>query len=119
MGQDKTLLGVDVYSNRTLVVKDADEKALIELLGSSLRAEVVVTPIGMQGFILGRGNQQISAKVIHMIGIDHVRIVATPAKLKALTALRVDTGDTELDRQLRDFRRVLIGYGRERLMNVE
>jgi predicted polyphosphate/ATP-dependent NAD kinase len=119
MGQDKTLLGVDVYSNRTLVVKDANERGLIDLLGSSLRAEVVVTPIGMQGFIFGRGNQQISAKVVQRIGINHVQIVATPTKLKGLAALRVDTGDIELDRQLRDFRRVLIGYGRERLMKVD
>ncbi len=119
MKQDKTLLGVDVYSNRTLVIKDANEKALINLLGSSLRSEIVVTPIGMQGFIFGRGNQQISANVIRKVGTDRIRIVATPTKLKTLATLRVDTGDQELDGRLKGFRRVLVGYGKQRLTKVE
>jgi predicted polyphosphate/ATP-dependent NAD kinase len=118
MGQEKTLLGVDVYLNRTLVIKDADERRLIEVLMSSPKAAVVVTPIGMQGFIFGRGNQQISVNVIRNVGTDHIQIVATPTKLKTLAMLRVDTGDVELDRQLKGFRRVLVGYGRERLMKI-
>jgi predicted polyphosphate/ATP-dependent NAD kinase len=119
LGAEKTLLGVDVYSNRTLVRKDADEKDLMDLLETPVEAEIVVTPIGMQGFIFGRGNQPIGPDVIVKVGLDRIRIVATPSKLKTLTSLRVDTGDIELDVRLKGYRRVLVGYGRERLMKVE
>ena len=101
------------------MLKDADEQKLIEMLGTQRKAEIVVTPIGMQGFIFGRGNQPISANVIRKVGMDHVRIVSTPTKLNSLTALKVDTGDPEVDAELKGYRRVLVGYGRERLMKLE
>jgi predicted polyphosphate/ATP-dependent NAD kinase len=119
MGLQKTLLGVDVYRNRIIVSRDADERTILSLLEASKKAVIVVTPIGMQGFIFGRGNQQISADVIRNVGIEHIRIVATPSKLRTLGGLRVDTGDVRLDEELKGYRRVLIGYGREKLMKVE
>jgi predicted polyphosphate/ATP-dependent NAD kinase len=119
MGLEKTLLGVDVYKDRRLVKADADETELLLLLDSSASSEIVVTPIGMQGFVFGRGNQQISPRVINEVGIDNIRIVATPTKLRTLTVLRVDTGDTATDLRLKGFRRVLVGYGKERLMRTE
>ena len=64
-------------------------------------AKIVVTPIGGQGFIFGRGNQQISSKVIRQVGLDNIVVVATKGKLDRLESLRVDTGDPELDEQLR------------------
>jgi predicted polyphosphate/ATP-dependent NAD kinase len=119
MGQEKTLLGVDVYMDRSLIVEDADEKKLMDVLDQKIGAEIVVTPIGMQGFIFGRGNQPISSDVIKKAGTENIRIVASPTKLRTMTTLRVDTGDPEMDRRLSGFRRVLVGYGRERLMRVQ
>lgn len=119
LGQEKTLLGVDAYRDRTMVSKDADEAKLLSLLETSAMAEIVVTPIGAQGFIFGRGNQQIGADVISKVGVENVRIIATPSKLKAIGSLRVDTGALGLDGRLRGYRRVLVGYGREKLMKVE
>ena len=119
MGAEKTLLGVDVYSDGVLVQKDADETRLLEILKTSSKTEIVVTPIGKQGFIFGRGNQPISPDVIRKLGLEHIRIVSAPTKLKTLTSLRVDTGEAEMDDDLRGYRRVLVGYGRERLMKVE
>jgi predicted polyphosphate/ATP-dependent NAD kinase len=119
MGLEKTLLGVDVYKDRRMVSTDADERELVLLLETSARAEIVVTPIGLQGFIFGRGNQQISPEVIEKAGVENVRVVATPTKLKTLSVLRVDTGDARTDLQLKGFHRVLVGYGRERLMRTE
>ena len=60
-----------------------------------------MTPIGGQGFIFGRGNQQISSKVIRQVGLDNIVVVATKSKLDRLESLRVDTGDPELDEQFR------------------
>jgi predicted polyphosphate/ATP-dependent NAD kinase len=119
MGLPKTLLGVDVYSNGVLVREDADEMTLLEILDKRLSSKIVVTPIGMQGFIFGRGNQPISADVIRKVGIDNLQIVATPTKLKTLSSLRVDTGDIGLDNKLKGYRRVLVGFNRERLLKVD
>ena len=79
---------------------------------------IVVTPIGAQGFIFGRGNQQISPKVIRKVGLDNIIVVATPSKLTGIRALQVDTGDAELDEELAGYRRVIVGYGKERVMPV-
>ena len=59
-----------------------------------------MTPIGGQGFIFGRGNQQISSKVIRQVGLDNIVVVATKSKLDRLKSLRVDTGDLALDKEL-------------------
>jgi predicted polyphosphate/ATP-dependent NAD kinase len=119
MGEEKTLLGVDVLLDRHIVGKDLDEMGLLTLLEEHENVKVVVTPIGSQGFIFGRGNQQISAHVIRRIGLDNIIVVATPTKLKGMKMLRVDTGDLDLDMEFRGYRRVMTGYGRERVLPVQ
>ena len=83
-------------------------------------ALVVVTPIGGQGFLFGRGNQQLSARVIERVGTENVVILATETKLAALSGrpLLVDTGDEALDTALSGYRRVVTGYGREVVYRV-
>jgi predicted polyphosphate/ATP-dependent NAD kinase len=121
LGVKKTLLGVDAVHNGRLVGRDLSESGILEILdrGGYKAVKIVVTPIGGQGFILGRGNQQISPKVIRRVGVDNIIVVATPDKLEGLKALRVDTGDKELDEKLRGHVKVLTGYGRWRVMRVE
>ena len=83
-------------------------------------AQIIVTPIGGQGFIFGRGNQQISAKVIRQVGLDNIVVVATASKLRSLQALRVDTGDSDLDGAFRKRKiKVVADYKVEREMQVE
>jgi predicted polyphosphate/ATP-dependent NAD kinase len=79
-----------------MVVKDASEARILEAI-EGRRARIVVTAIGGQGFIFGRGNQQISTKVIRQVGLDNITVIATKSKLDRLKSLRVDTGDVELD----------------------
>ena len=100
LDQKKTLLGVDLFQNKRIIASDVNEKQILEAIkGQAVR--IIVTPIGGQGFIFGRGNQQISSKVIRQVGLDNIVVVATKSKLDRLKSLRVDTGDPELDKDLR------------------
>ena len=119
LDQKKTLLGVDLFENKKIFVRDAGEKQVLEAIkGKEVR--IVVTPIGGQGFIFGRGNQQISAKVIHQVGLDNIVVVATKSKLDRLKSLRVDTGDSELDSQFRAHGiKVVIDYKVTQEMKIE
>jgi predicted polyphosphate/ATP-dependent NAD kinase len=109
---DKTLLGIDAIVDGKQVGKDLDERGLLGLLDTWPDARVVVSPIGAQGFFLGRGNLQLSPEVVRRVGIDHFWVVCTPAKLERTPLLRVDTGDDELNKAFRDLDHiyVLLGY---------
>jgi predicted polyphosphate/ATP-dependent NAD kinase len=120
LGIDKTLLGVDVVLDRKLLASDVNEGQIIDLLDSRpldgpLEARIVVTPIGGQGYIFGRGNQQISPTVIERVGRENILVVSTKEKLYAMGSepLRVDTGDRDVDQLLSGYMTVVTGY-RER-----
>jgi predicted polyphosphate/ATP-dependent NAD kinase len=110
LDQKKTLLGVDIFQNKKIIAKDVSEKQILQIINGKA-TKIIVTPIGGQGFIFGRGNQQISSKVIRQVGLDNIIVVATKSKLVRLKSLRVDTGDPELDEQFRDHGiRVVVDY---------
>jgi len=116
---EKSLLGVDLFYNKRLMAKDVNEKKIIEEIRGK-RAKIIVTPIGGQGFIFGRGNQQISPEVIRRVGLDNIIVVATENKLRGLKSLRVDTGDPNLDCELRKRNfKVITNYKTESVMRVE
>jgi predicted polyphosphate/ATP-dependent NAD kinase len=114
----KTLLGVDLFCNKKLIAKDVNEKQILEKIKGKT-AQIIVTPIGGQGFIFGRGNQQISPAVIRQIGRDNIVVVAAEGKLRSLKSLRVDTGDPSLDDALRGYIKVITDYKKEHMMRVE
>jgi predicted polyphosphate/ATP-dependent NAD kinase len=108
-----TLLGVDVVLNRELVASDVGEKQLFNLLNQhGGNAHIVVTAIGGQGHVFGRGNQQISPRVIRLVGKNNIIVVASRDKLVALQPhpLLVDTGDPDLDQELSGYVRVVTGW---------
>jgi predicted polyphosphate/ATP-dependent NAD kinase len=119
LGQRKTLLGVDCYSRGEVVAMDATEQGILRHLNDA-PARVVVTPIGGQGFLFGRGNQQLSPEVIRRVGKANIVVVAASAKLAGLRGepLRVDTGDPDLDRELAGYMRVVTGYHEESVQEV-
>ncbi|MDD1755682.1 MAG: ATP-NAD kinase family protein [Methanomassiliicoccales archaeon] len=119
LGVPKTLLGVDAVLDGKVVAADASERDLLALLDAHDKAKIFVTPIGAQGFILGRGNQQISAQVVREAGLENLVVLAAPTKLKETRVLRVDTGDDELDRRLRGFRNVVVGFRLGTMVRVE
>ncbi|MDK2383592.1 MAG: ATP-NAD kinase, partial [Candidatus Korarchaeota archaeon] len=116
--RDKTLLGVDAVHNGSIVGRDLDERGMLEILERYRRACIVVSPIGGQGFIFGRGNQQISPEVIRRVGPRNIVVVATKHKLARTPVLRVDTGDPALDQELRGYLRVIADYREEHVMRV-
>lgn len=119
LGVPKTLLGVDVIKGGKLILQDAGERELLALLEKISSSEIIVTPIGAQGFIFGRGNKQISPSVIRRVGLRNVRVLAAPTKLVETKLLRVDTGDPDLDLLLRGYLKVIVGNRRERVVRVE
>ncbi|MGD6933171.1 MAG: ATP-NAD kinase family protein [Candidatus Bathyarchaeia archaeon] len=119
LDQKKTLLGVDLFVNKKIVEKDVNEKQILQALNGK-PAKIIVTLIGGQGFIFGRGNQQISPKVIRQVGLDNIVVVATASKVHNLKSLKVDTGDPALDAEFRARRfMVLVDYSRWEELSVE
>jgi len=120
-----TLLGVDAVRDRRLVATDIGEAGALELVeAASLnggRAHIVVSVIGGQGHVFGRGNQQLSPRVIRAVGTGNITVVATQFKLLSLDGapLRLDTGDEDLDRELAGWTKVVTGHGQRTMYRVE
>jgi NAD+ kinase len=113
LGIDGSPLGVDVWRDGNVLARDAGEAAIVEALGE--RNVIVVSPIGGQGFIFGRGNDQISPPIIRR---SEIEVVASKQKLSDIGVLRVDTGDPELDESLRGWQRVRVGKFERQLLKV-
>lgn len=111
LGLANTLLGVDLIAHRQLVGSDLTASELLELT-QDRQCKLVITLIGGQGHILGRGNQQLSSRLIRAVGKENIIILATKTKLKALEGrpLIVDSGDPELDAELCGYYKVVTGY---------
>ncbi|MCP4319775.1 MAG: ATP-NAD kinase family protein [Hyphomicrobiales bacterium] len=120
LGIEKTLLGIDVVCGGVLVARDVNEQDLLRLLDAQEDANLILSPIGVQGFVLGRGNLQISPDVVKKIGHKNIWVIATPAKLARTAELRFDTGDAMLDAHLaaKGFWPVAIGYHKRRMVKV-
>jgi len=118
LDEKKTLLGMDLFCNKKIIAKDVNEKQILEAIKDKT-ARIIVTPIGGQGFIFGRGNQQISPAVIRQVGIDNIVVIATKNKMKNLKSLKVDTGDPELDAAFRGTIKVVTDYKVEQTVPIE
>jgi predicted polyphosphate/ATP-dependent NAD kinase len=121
LGVKKTLLGVDVVKGDGKVLgRDMNETALLGLVSKS-STKIIISPIGGQGFLFGRGNQQISPDIIRRVGVGNIMVVGSRSKIEALHPRRLltDSGDEETDRQLRGYRRVITGYREEMVVKVE
>ncbi|MHA2188994.1 MAG: ATP-NAD kinase family protein [Candidatus Thorarchaeota archaeon] len=120
LGVKKTTLGVDLYS-RSSVKNDVNESEILESVEDFNSTWIVVSPIGRQGILFGRGNQQISPKIIERVGRDNILILSTAAKLRDIEdeTLKVDTGNSSVDEMLRGYIRVITDYNELRLVKVE
>ena len=127
-----TLLGIDVQgpeeNGARALHGDLNEQQLIEVLSKHVDEDgtprprlLLLSPMGGQGFLIGRGNLQLSPDVLRIIGNDNILGVATPAKLIGLSAVRIDTGDSALDEefQIKRFIKILQGFRTTRLIRIE
>jgi predicted polyphosphate/ATP-dependent NAD kinase len=111
LGVKKTVLGVDLFQAGEVTL-DVDERTLLAKVVDWSKTWIILSPIGHQGILLGRGNQQISALIVKRVGKKHVIVVATLNKLQGMgsEALRVDTGEEETNNLLRGSMLVVTGY---------
>ncbi len=122
LGLTKTLLGVDVVCNGQMIAADSGESQILDII-KDRKANIIITPIGGQGYIFGRGNQQISPLVIRHLGREEKQIkknliiVSSPGKINSLNGqpLWVDSGDRRVDEILAGYVQVVTGY-HERIM---
>lgn len=113
IGLSNTLLGVDVIKEQQLIRNDITEPELWELIQASAEPpKLLITLIGGQGHIFGRGNQQLSPRIINAVRKENIFVVATKTKLTQLNQrpLIIDTGDSELDQLLSGYITVITGY---------
>ena len=140
LGMESTLLGIDAVRAGEMIGSDLNEAQLLELIEAnhlndkripksksppnedrlSAPVTVLLSPMGGQGFLIGRGNLQLSPAVLRAVGIENVLGVVTPAKMATLSHLRIDSGDVELDEDFREQRyiKALQGYRTTRLVRV-
>ena len=115
-------MGVDAVVNRELAGKDLMESEIKKLLldHPKEKRHLVITVIGGQGHIFGRGNQQLSPDVIRMISRENILIIANSSKMSALfgKTLIADTGDPELDEELKGYFPVITGFGKKIMAKV-
>jgi predicted polyphosphate/ATP-dependent NAD kinase len=116
----KTVLGVDIYKDGNVIL-DVDERKILETVDDWRNVWIILSPIGRQGILLGRGNQQISPEVIRRVGKQRIIVAATKSKLRDIEGgvLRVDTGDAEVDSMLKGYIKVITDYREWRLMPVQ
>nr|WP_255612609.1 ATP-NAD kinase family protein [Alcanivorax sp. 1008] len=119
LGLPNTLLGVDIVHNGQLVAQDVSARQILEVIGDA-PAKAMMTVIGGQGHLIGRGNQQFSPAVIRRLGRENIVVAATRSKLAALAGrpLLVDSGDAQLDQQLCGLIPVAAGYDDVLLVRV-
>lgn len=120
LGLPNTLLGIDIVKNRELVASDVNEKEILKYIEGN-KAKIIVTVIGGQGYIFGRGNQQISGQVVKKVGKENIIIIASKQKLMSLEGrpLLVDTGDDEVNSMFNGYMKVRTSYTEEAIHMVK
>ncbi len=119
LGVGKTLLGVDIYQGGK-IIKDVNEQKILREVKDWNNTWIVLSPIGRQGMLLGRGNQEISPEVVRRVGKEHIIVAATRSKIQGIegNVLRVETGDAQVDQMLKGYIKVAIDYREWRLEQV-
>ena len=117
-----TTLGIDISVGNSQIATDVNEQQLIHnIRNHSGPISLLLSPMGGQGFLIGRGNLQVSPKVITMVGIENIIGIVTPSKLLSVRKLRIDSGDDELDTEFSKLKymKVIQGYRTTRILPID
>ncbi|MFW6110661.1 MAG: ATP-NAD kinase family protein [Thermoproteota archaeon] len=120
LGVDKTLLGVDIYKEGRVIL-DVNEREILEEVEDWENTWIILSPIGHQGLLLGRGNQQISPKILKKLKKKRIIVAATKGKIQSIEGevLRVDTGNEKINKMIRGEIKVLTDYAEWRILPVK
>jgi predicted polyphosphate/ATP-dependent NAD kinase len=120
IGLPKTLVGVDIITKTDLLAADVGERQILDMMERRPMG-LIITPTGGQGFLLGRGNQQISPDVIRRVSREDMLVICLASKIAALQGrpLLVDSGDHQVDRLLVGYLPVISGYHEIIIYKVE
>lgn len=119
LGIEKTLLGIDAVYGKKLVKADVNESDILSLFRSFPRRSIIVTPLGGNGFIFGRGSKQFTPEVLALTGRDEIILAGDRNKISCLEALHVDTGDAGVDASLAGPAKVIVGYKETIILEVK
>jgi predicted polyphosphate/ATP-dependent NAD kinase len=113
LGYDSDPLNIDIYMGKSLVKSDASESDILSI-GEGRNIQLILSPLGGQGFLFGHGNRQITWRVIQKIGFENILVVSSPEKLYDLRCLYAYMPGAHFQ----GFIRVLYGYGRFKVMRL-
>ncbi|HUR60811.1 MAG TPA: NAD(+)/NADH kinase [Candidatus Thermoplasmatota archaeon] len=117
-----TLLGVDAIQGNRITANDLDDRQISDLVDTQLqkggKVRIVLSTIGGQGMLLGRGTQMLRPDVLRKVGWENLRIIAPPEKLLGLKGLHIDTGDPEFDAAAPKHVRVVTGWNETRMVRL-
>ena len=121
LGFELNTLGIDITVGGNIIGSDLNENEILSALKEH-QGDVILllSPMGGQGFLIGRGNLQLSPDVLRIIGVNRVLGIVTPAKMLTLRSLRIETGDYEMDQRFSEkkYLKVLQGYRTTRVLKV-
>ena len=121
LGFDLSTLGIDITVGGNIIGSDLNENEILSALKEHQGdVMLLLSPMGGQGFLIGRGNLQLSPDVLRIIGVNRVLGIVTPAKMLTLRSLRIETGDSEMDQRFSEkkYLKVLQGYRTTRVLKV-
>ena len=121
LGFELNTLGIDITVGGNIIGSDLNENEILSALKEHQGdVMLLLSPMGGQGFLIGRGNLQLSPDVLRIIGVNRVLGIVTPAKMLTLRSLRIETGDSEMDQRFSDkkYLKVLQGYRTTRVLKI-
>lgn len=113
LGLAGSLLGVDLlYQGKLLACDLAASEIFAAVTRHHGDIKIIITAIGGQGYIIGRGNQQLTPEVLRYVGKRNIHVIATREKIAALQArpLLIDSNDPKLDQEFSGYIPVITGY---------
>lgn len=115
LGYKTNMLGFDILRGKDLIEEDAGEDCIYNNLVPG-HSKIIISIIGGQGFLLGRGNQQISSRVIKKAGFENIMVISSPEKLSGIHGLALDINGNDIS--IPEFIRVLTGYGQFKIVRT-